>query len=118
MAKSPADPDVRVPSVFVSLSSGRLLESVIRHDGGETLVTLTPAAASDDWPSILSSAFIACVVMTVVLSALWFLQRPERRGGAGAGVEAPADGEHPARARRRRGGDGGANVRPGRVPRG
>ena len=93
MAKSPADPDVRVPSVFVSLSSGRLLESVIRHDGGETLVTLTPAAASDDWPSILSSAFIACVVMTVVLSALWFLQRPERRGGAGAGVEAPADGE-------------------------
>ena len=93
MAKSPADPDVRVPSVFVSLSSGRLLESVIRHDGGETLVTLTPAAASDDWPSILSSAFIACVVMTVVLSALWFLQRPERRVGAGAGVEAPADGE-------------------------
>ena len=93
MAKSPTDPDVRIPSVFVSLSSGRLLETVIRHDGGETLVTLNPAASSDEWPSILSSAFIACVVMTVVLSALWFLQRPESRGGAVGGGDASADGE-------------------------
>jgi len=76
MAKKREDPDVLIPTVFISLSSGEMLQTIM--DDPRTMelqVTLLPSDLAASWPSLLASGFIALVALTIVLSTFFFLRR-------------------------------------------
>ena len=109
-AKGLDQPDVSIPSVFIALSAGRLLRTILSSqpgrggggggggggDGGELVVTILPTRGlAQDWPSLLASAFIASVAVMVVLSTLFFLRHRNSpfgiiAGGTGAAAAAAA----------------------------
>ena len=81
MAKSPAEADPGVPSVFVSAASGRTLaRAVAESDPEKIVVRITPGALDGQDPvSLAASAFVACVAAAAVLSLFWLMQRFDPR---------------------------------------
>ena len=80
MAKSPAEADPGVPSVFVSAASGRTLARAVAELGPEMVVRITPGALDGQDPvSLAASAFVACVAAAAVLSLFWLVQRFDPR---------------------------------------
>ena len=91
MAKSPAEADPGVPSVFVSAASGRTLARAVAELGPEMVVRITPGALDGQDPvSLAASAFVACVAAAAVLSLFWLMQRFDPRARAAADAAALA----------------------------
>ena len=103
MAKSPAEADPGVPSVFVSAASGRTLaRAVAESDPEKIVVRITPGALDGQDPvSLAASAFVACVAAAAVLSLFWLMQRFDPRARAAADAAALAGSVLPSTPRDR-----------------
>lgn len=83
--------------MFVSLSAGRLLKTISSdpsgmgpEGSGQLVVTILPSPGiAQNWPSLVASAFFACVAMMVAggggvrRDVLMVKKKKKKKGGAG-----------------------------------